>query len=141
MWTPLLTIFLEPITHRGLPRNRCPESHEQDSSARLLPKSCLPSAYEPPAEEAHKASHDNHHSDGDTCYGACAEAASAAPAGLGGHARLTLQPVVVPALAALVLLAAPDTPVDTAGDALGAVCVRPLAPLCAGGALVVHITV
>ena len=40
-----------------------------------LPKSCLPSTHEPPAEEAHETPHDSDDSDGDPRYGACAEAA------------------------------------------------------------------
>eukprot|EP00701_Giardia_intestinalis_P004265 XP_001708089.1 Hypothetical protein GL50803_31608 [Giardia lamblia ATCC 50803] len=43
--------------------------------ARLLPKSRLAPTEEPPAEEAHKASHDDNRRDGDARYSACAEAA------------------------------------------------------------------
>eukprot|EP00701_Giardia_intestinalis_P001625 XP_001705449.1 Hypothetical protein GL50803_19351 [Giardia lamblia ATCC 50803] len=42
---------------------------------RLLPKSRLAPAHEPPAEEADEAPHNNDDSDRDPRYGACAEAA------------------------------------------------------------------
>eukprot|EP00701_Giardia_intestinalis_P000084 XP_001703908.1 Hypothetical protein GL50803_18726 [Giardia lamblia ATCC 50803] len=47
-----------------------------------LPKSRLPSTYEPPAEEAHEAPHNDDHGDGDPRDGPCAEAA---PVGARGH--------------------------------------------------------
>eukprot|EP00701_Giardia_intestinalis_P003543 XP_001707367.1 Hypothetical protein GL50803_22124 [Giardia lamblia ATCC 50803] len=63
--TPL-SYYHHTITHYHL------LSHTIEHS---LPKSRLPPAHEPPAEEAHEAPHDSDDSDGDACNGTRGEAA------------------------------------------------------------------
>eukprot|EP00701_Giardia_intestinalis_P000005 XP_001703829.1 Hypothetical protein GL50803_118581 [Giardia lamblia ATCC 50803] len=68
-----LCAYLTPLSYYH------PLSHIVQHS---LPKSRLPPAHEPPAEEAHEAPHDSDHSDGDPRDGPRGEPA---PVGARGH--------------------------------------------------------